>query len=76
MFVTGLTDLGYRPGESITLMCRSAGHCDQLGVDRVLKGTKPGDLPIEQPSVFGFDQSEDRKESWYRTAAEYHGDGR
>jgi len=32
MFVTGLTDLGYRPGESITLMCRSAeGRCDQLG---------------------------------------------
>ena len=23
MFVIGLTDLGYKPGESITLMCRS-----------------------------------------------------
>ena len=37
-------------GHDINKLFRRAGHV----VDRILRGTKPGDLPIEQPSDYEF----------------------
>ena len=52
VFVIGLTDLGYKPGKSITLMCQSReGHYDRLGApERVLQGSVDVIVTTYQPA--------------------------